>query len=444
MNSLKHRIYELVLEEKEYLYAFGEDIFLHPEPGYRELRTRDRVEKALLRMGARDITTWGLTGLKAWLPGLRNPRLPGIAILGEMDAVITPEHPHADPHTGAAHACGHHAGLTAMLGAGLALVKALPALAGNICLIAAPAEEYVEIAYRKELIAQGKIRYPGGKQQLISEGCFDDIHMAMMVHALSDSGVPRVCVSSRAGGFVGKSVRFTGREAHAGGSPHMGINALNAASAAIMCIHALRETFRDEDHVRVHPILTKGGDAVNTVPADVRMESYVRAASTDAMADANARVNRAILGASFALGVHAEIEDLPGYLPLEESPALSRIFADNASLLFPEATVSWNQAFCGSTDMGDLSRLMPVIQPTVSGFSGALHSRDFRVTDPRMAYLAPAVIMACTAAELLADQGRKAWDLLRDFPAGTKEQYNDFWQDFLSPPGELPSGPGLT
>lgn len=442
MNNLKRRIYELILNEQEALYAFGEDIFLHPELGYREFRTHDKVETALRRMGAGNITTWGLTGLKAWLPGLRNPRLPSIAILGEMDGVISPDHPHADPHTGAAHACGHHAGLTAMLGAGLALSKVLPELSGNICLIAAPAEEYVEMDYRKSLKSQGKIRYLGGKQQLISEGCFDDIHMAMMVHALPDSPVPQVCVASSAGGFLGKTVRFSGREAHAGGAPHMGINALNAASAAIMCIHALRETFRDEDHVRVHPILTKGGDVVNTVPADVRMESYVRAAFPDAMADANTKVNRAILGASYALGVHAEIEDLPGYLPLKESPALSRIFAANASLLFPEAPVSWNQPFCGSTDMGDLSYLMPVIQPTVSGFSGALHSRDFRVTDPRMAYLAPAVLMAATAADLLMNEGQKSADLLRDFSPKSKEQYNALWKDLLSPSGErLPDLP---
>ncbi len=433
MNNLRKKLYDYIIEEKDSLYAFGEDIFRHPELGYREHRTHDKVQEALLGMGVKDMTTWGLTGIKAWLPGQKDPRLPNIAILGEMDAVVSPEHPQADPLTGAAHACGHHAGLTAMLGAGMSLLKALPELAGNICLIAAPAEEYVEIDYRRCLLASGKIRYLGGKQQLISEGCFDDIHIAMMVHALSDSPSPQICVSSTAGGFVGKSVRFMGREAHAGGAPHLGVNALNAASAALMCIHALRETFRDEDHVRVHPIITRGGDMVNTVPADVRMESYVRAASLEALADANARVNRAIRGAAYALGAGAEIEDLPGYLPLEESRMLSRIFEDNAALLYPQAPVIRNQPFCGSTDMGDLSYVLPVIQPTVSGFTGALHSKDFRVTDPGMAYLAPAVLMAATAADLLAEGGQKAAAVLKEFTPKDKEQYNSLWQEFLSP-----------
>ncbi len=437
MNDLRHTLYEIITREKEYLYAFGEDIFLHPELGYREHRTHAKVQEALLRIGVTDMATWGLTGIKAWLPGCRSSLFPRIAILGEMDAVVSPSHPQADPLTGAAHACGHHAGLTAMLGAGLALSKALPQLAGNICLIAVPAEEYVEIDYRRSLLASGQIRYLGGKQQLISEGCFDDVDMAMMVHALSDAPSPEICVSSTAGGFIGKSVRFIGREAHAGGAPHLGINALNAAMAAIMCIHALRETFRDEDHVRIHPIITKGGDMVNTVPADVRMESYVRAASLDALADANAKVNRAIRGAAYALGAAAETEDLPGYLPLEESETLSRVFSDNASLLFPEASLHRNRPFCGSTDMGDLSYLMPVIQPTVSGFAGALHSKEFRVTDPRMAYLAPAVLMAATAADLLTDGGHAAADILKGFPPRTKEQHGFLWRSFLSP-GSLP------
>lgn len=433
MDNVKKKLYDSIIEEKDSLYAFGEDIFLHPELGYREHRTHAKVQEALLHMGVTNITTWGLTGIKAWLPGPKDPSLPTIAILGEMDAVVSPGHPQADPLTGAAHACGHHAGLTAMLGAGMSLLKVLPNLAGNICLIAAPAEEYVEIDYRRSLLDSGKIRYLGGKQQLISEGCFDDIQIAMMVHALSDSPCPQVCVSSTAGGFVGKSVRFKGREAHAGGAPHLGVNALNAASVALMCIHALRETFRDEDHVRVHPIITKGGDMVNTVPADVRMESYVRAASLSAMADANAKVNRAIRGASYALGAGAEIEDLPGYLPLEESGALSEIFAGNAALLFPETAVSQNRPFCGSTDMGDLSYVMPVIQPTVSGFAGALHSKDFRMTDPKMAYLVPAALMAATAADLLADGGQKAAAVLKGCVHKDREQYNALWQDFLSP-----------
>lgn len=155
------------------------------------------------------------------------------------------------------------------------------------------AEEYVEIGWRAGLRRAGEVQYLGGKQQLIAEGAFDDIDMAMMVHSETDAPQPRAVVAGAAGGFIGKELRFLGKEAHAGGAPWEGVNALNAASLAIAAIHANRETFRDEDHVRVHPIITKGGDLVNTVPADVRMESYVRAASVQAMRTANAKVNRA-------------------------------------------------------------------------------------------------------------------------------------------------------
>ena len=428
MDDRKEKIYAAVQKYGRELIAFGEDILQHPELGYREQRTQGKIMDAFMQMGLRDIAVCGLTGVKGWLPGPRNPQLPRIAILGEMDAVVSPLHPLADPLTGAAHACGHHAGLTAMLGAGMAILEAAPELAGSICLMAVPAEEYVEIAYRKELAASGRIKFLGGKQQLISEGCFDDVDVAMMVHALTDCPGPRVCVSSTAGGFIGKSVRFIGREAHAGGAPHLGVNALNAAAAAIMCIHARRETFRDEDHVRVHPIITKGGDIVNTVPADVRMESYVRAATTDAMADAGQKVDCAIRGAAYAVGAEVIIENLPGYLPLKESLPLSRLFAENASILFPDMEICGNQPFCGSTDMGDLSHMIPVIQPTISGFAGALHSSEFHVTDPELAYLAPAVLMAATAGDLLTDGGMLWKEIREGMPRKKRAEYEAMWE----------------
>lgn len=416
---------------KEELLDFAEDIRLHPELGYREIRTKEKVSAAFSRHHLRDTEVFGLTGVKGRLPGMYHPGMPTVAIIGEMDAVPCPSHPDADPDTKAAHACGHHAGLTAMLGAGLILQTACPELSGNVCLIAAPAEEYVELEYRKQLLTKGKIHYLGGKQELIREGCFENIDLAMMVHAQTDCDAPTICVSSTAGGFVGKSVRFIGKEAHAGGAPHLGINALGAASAALTCIGLIRETFRDEDHVRVHPIITKGGDAVNTVPADVRMESYVRAAGMEAMKSANNKVNRAIRGAAYAVGAAADIEDLPGYLPLDESAPLSDLFAGQVSALFPDARLLRSQPFCGSTDMGDLSWLLPVIQPTISGFRGALHSRDFAVTDTDWAYLVPALLMAATTADLLAEGGTHARQVMAAHPRHSREEYDALWESFF-------------
>lgn len=427
--ALKREACQAIDAASDELIAFGEDIFRHPELGFKEERTGQKVAGAFAALRLQGLARPGRTGVKGWLPaGRPGPR---IAILGELDAVISPQHPFADPATGAAHACGHHAQLAAMLGAAAGLRAVAPQLAGAICFLAAPAEEYIEIGYRSALRREGKLQYLGGKQQLIAEGAFDDIDLAMMVHAETDTKGAHVVTRGPAGGFIGKNVRFIGREAHAGGAPWLGVNALNAASLAIQAIHAQRETFRDCDAVRVHPILTKGGDLVNTVPADVRMESYVRAVSLDAMRDANAKVNRAVRGAAYAVGAGAEIEDMPGYLPLRQNAPLSDLFAQNARTLLPDACIEQGLPFCGSTDTGDLSYLMPVIQPTVSGFTGALHSREFAVTDKALAYLVPAKLLAMTAIDLLAGDAAMAQRICRDFPRKTIAAYRQLWDDLL-------------
>ena len=176
-------------------------------------------------------------------------------------------------------------------------------------------------------------------------------------------------------------MRFIGKEAHAGGAPHEGINALNAATIAITCINAQRETFRDCDSVRVHPIITKGGDVVNTVPADVRMESFVRANNIEALQNANKKVNRAIEGASYAIGTKVIIDDMIGYMPMHQNSYMSKLFSNNAKELLGKEHVFSDIPFAGSSDMGDLGYILPVIQLTISGFTGAAHSKEFTVSD---------------------------------------------------------------
>lgn len=417
------------------LIAFGEDISRHPELGYREQRTSGKVLEAFRELGLQDITHPARTGVKGWLP--TGGGAASVAVIGELDAVLSPLHPQADPNTGAAHACGHNAQLAALLGAATGLKAVAGYLGGRVCFLAAPAEEYVEIGWRGSLRQQGELEYLGGKQQLISEGAFTDIDMALMVHSETDAEGSHVVVGGPAGGFIGKEVQFIGKEAHAGGAPWQGVNALNAAALAIQAIHAQRETFRDTDQVRVHPILTKGGDLVNTVPADVRMESYVRAATIEAMQSANAKVDRAIRGAAYAIGAEARICNLPGYLPLHQNEALSSLFAENARVLLPDAQVDEGLPFCGSTDMGDLSYLLPVIQPTVSGFAGAAHSKDFRIIDPQLAYIVPAKLLAMTVIDLLANEAQQALSVKSAAPRHTPEDYHALWQKILAQPGEV-------
>ena len=409
------------------LIAFGRDILAHPELGYRETRTAGRVLQAFEDMGLAEITRPARTGVKGWLLRGGGPR---IAVIGELDAVLSPGHPFADPATGAAHACGHNAQLAAMLGCGVGLRAVAGALAGSVCLIAAPAEEYIEIGWRAGLRQDGQLQYLGGKQQMIAEGAFDDIDMAMMVHSETNAPRPRAVVGGGAGGFIGKELRFIGREAHAGGAPWEGVNALNAAALAISAIHANRETFRDEDHVRVHPIVTKGGDLVNTVPADVRMESYVRAAGIDAMCSANAKVNRAARGAAYAVGAQVEIRDLPGYLPLAPDAKLAECLRENAAAMMGEKNVFSGVHSAGSTDMGDVSQIMPTVHPWVGCVKGTLHGADYVVDNEEVAYVKCPQALACMIVDLLWDDAEKADEICREFkPVFTKETYCQFLED---------------
>ena len=128
-------------------------------------------------------------------------------------------------------------------------------------------------------------------------------------------------------GFVSKVIRYKGLAAHAAGTPHLGVNALNAASLGLSALAYQRETFRDDDHVRIHPIITKGGNLVNVVPDEVVIETLVRAANKDAIADAAAKTDRAFKAGAIAVGASCEITTMPGYLPALSEKADESVLA---------------------------------------------------------------------------------------------------------------------
>jgi len=427
MNELKKAALAAIDANRDRIIAIGKQIFANPELGYKETKTAALVREVFDELGLAYTDGHAITGVKARANGTESRA--SVCIMGEMDAVVCPMHPHADAQTGAAHACGHHAQVATMLGTAMGLLPIMQDLCGDVVFFAVPAEEYVEIAYRESLRNDGKIHYFGGKQQLIAENAFDDVDMALMVHSTTDLG--NIAAVPNGGlGFIGKTVRFKGRSAHAA-SPHLGVNALNAAMASMMCIHGLRETFRDEDGVRVHPILTKGGDLVNVIPADVRMETYVRANNLDAIRQANAAVTRAIRGATYALGAEAEITDFEGYVPYDHNELLAETFAADARELLGEKAVVPHGPFSGSTDVSDLGLVIPVIQPIVGGFTGAAHSEDFAVADEEWAYIVPAKLMAMTVIDLLANGAEKALAVKASQPRGSAKAYGAMWDALL-------------
>ncbi|MDL2215907.1 peptidase dimerization domain-containing protein, partial [Ruminococcaceae bacterium OttesenSCG-928-N02] len=264
-------------KNKDKIFAIGDSIYNEPELGYKEVKTAAKLSALLTEAGIEHRTEVAITGVVAPLKG-RNSKV-RVAVMGELDAVVSPLHPNADPVTNAAHACGHNCMIAALSGVALALKEAdiMAELDGDVVLMGVPAEEYVEIEYRHGLKEEGKIHFLGGKPEFIRLGELDDIDMLVMQHTTDSIGSERwASCGGAANGFVGKLIRYKGQEAHAGGAPHRGINALNAAQLGLAAVNAQRETFKDDDHIRVHPIITKGGDLVNVVPADVRLETYVR------------------------------------------------------------------------------------------------------------------------------------------------------------------------
>lgn len=425
LNAWKTEICNAVDRRRDEIIDIGESIMDAPELGFKETQTADRVKQTFDQIGVTFEDGLALTGVKAVLRGAKEG--PTIALMGELDALQVPDHPRADPISGAAHACGHNAQIAGLMGAAMALSDTDIAkhLAGNIVFFAVPAEEYVEINYRVGLVKEGKTSFLTGKQELIKLGHFDDIDMAVMIHSTSpevSEGSMGIAPSSN--GFLAKNIRFLGKASHAGIFPERGVNALYAAQLALSAINAQRETFRDQDCVRIHPIITKGGDLVNIIPAEVCMETYVRAKTPDAILDASQKVDRALRGAAMAMGCKVEIETVPGNLPLRNDPDLAEIFRDTAGAVLGEENYRDYPHSGGSTDAGDLSQIMPVLHPMMTGAAGAHHQIDWCIADHESGYIAPAKTLAMMAVDLLSNDAAKARKILsKNSPAMSKAEY---------------------
>ena len=428
--ELKRLVFEEIDSRADEIVNLSRTILGHPEPGFREVKTSKVVADKFAELGIPFRSGLALTGVRGELVG-GSPG-PTMAILGELDSLIVNEHPHADPTTGAAHACGHHCQIGMMLGATIGLMQpeVLSALSGRIIPMAVPAEEYIEIEYRDSLRRDGKLEFLGGKPELIKLGEFDDVNLAMMMHTTSVPEERQLCISGTNNGTVAKKIQFVGRGAHAGGAPHLGINALNAATLALSAINFNRETFKDEDTVRVHPIITRGGEAVSAVPADVRMETFVRGRTIEAIADANTKVDRALRAGAMAVGASVNIQTIPGYMPLSQDQQMNQIFGANAATLVGEDNVGRVVHRTGSTDMGDVSQVMPSIHPYVGGATGLGHGANYVVHDYNLAVLTAAKAMAATVVDLLADGAAQGGRVVAEHrPEMTRQEYLTFMRN---------------
>lgn len=423
-DELKAELCTAVDEIAKDIKAYADEAVKNAELGYFETRTSNRVARELEKLGLEVEKGLALTGLRANVKS--NKPGPNIGIIGELDGVTCRSHPFANPDTGASHACGHNLQISMMLAVAGALAKTnvMDKLSGQVSLLATPAEEFIDIERRKGLHDEGKITYFCGKQEFIKLGIMDDIDMSMMVHAGENVPGQGVAVPDEGNGFRIFMLNIKGVQAHAAAAPEAGINALHAAVAGINAVNALRETFRDEDHVRVHYIITKGGDSANSVPDDVRLEGYVRAISADKIDEVFDRVMKAFKSAAESIGAKCYVTSIPGDMPLKPSFELNSLFADNAKVLIGEENVKEHTMFKASTDMGDLMHVMPALHGFSGGVTGALHSKDFTVLDFDAAVIVPAKAMLMTIVDLLADDAKIGREIVSSFkPVYTKEEY---------------------
>jgi amidohydrolase len=360
------------------LAALSRQIHDHPELGYQEVQACAWLSGFLEAKGFRlERGVAGVpTAFRATLDGAGTG--PTIAIMCEYDAL-----------PGIGHACGHNIIATsgAGAGAGLAAVRSkLPG--GRIQVIGTPAEEG-----------------GGGKVKLLKAGVFEGVDCALMIH-----GFDRTILHQDLLGIVRADFEYAGKAAHAAADPWAGINALDACIQTFNAVSMLRQQVRSD--CRIHGIIVNGGAAANIIPEYAKATFYVRAPRIDTMWDLYRRVVACAEGAARATGATLTVtQNEMVYEPLKRNQVLLDLFAANmreAGLVEGEPVPDR----LGSSDVGNVSQMLPTIQPMVAiaPTGMAIHTRDFADAAVKplahTGMLGAAKTMAMTTFDLLADPER--------------------------------------
>lgn len=425
------RILRLIDVHKDQIIAFAEDIAAHPEPGYEEFCTAGKTAEVLKNLGYKvteHLARTGVKGTKSIKEG------PSLTVIGELDAIGCHSHPNANPVTGVAHACGHHAQMAAMIGCAIAMADpdVQKCLAGTVNFLAVPAEEYIDADKRARLKKEG-IEFCCGKSEMIRTGVFDDTDIALTTHVHMVPVEEDFYLGNPAcNGYSAERVTVRGKAAHGAIDPWNGVNALSITTSAIQMMGLMRETFREEDHVRLHNVIRKAGDVINSVPDEAIVETKVRAASLDKICEITDMVNRAYAGSAYAFGGKIEMEKLQGYMPIIPRAADNALIEAADDLGLNYRTVQKGDFNNACTDVGDLSHLVPVVNFTFKGFEGKLHGADFKITDPEKAYILPAKLLALTVYKLLKNGGQEAKKITKSYtPVFNKESYIQYVKDTI-------------
>ncbi|MFQ5879468.1 MAG: M20 family metallopeptidase [Dehalococcoidia bacterium] len=383
--ELKRRVADVVEEHRWELIDLSLRIHAHPEIAFQEEKAAAWLRDYLEAKGfsvERSICDIATAFRASYGEGQ-----PRVAFVAEYDAL-----------PGVGHGCGHNIIAAASVGAAVAAKEVLSHTGGTIVVVGTPAEEA-----------------EGGKVYMVRRGAFEGLDAALIAHP----GNRDVAVA-RSLACVEIWVEYFGREAHAASRPEDGINALDAMVIAYNAISALRQQLRDS--ARIHGIITDGGQAVNVIPAHAAARFLVRAEDDHYLEALKERVLACFQAGAEATGARLEYHwDEAQYAAMCNNMPLVEAYRRNAEALGREMEEPEGRRSMGSTDMGNVSRVVPAIHPTIAIAPPevSIHTPQFREIAASEAghqgLLDAAKALAMTAVDFLADADlrRRAWEEFR-------------------------------
>ena len=343
LSELKARAIERVDALAAELTGLALDIHEHPELAFQEYRSATALAELLGRHGLE--AKLGAGGLEtAFQAEHGDGRGPTVAVLAEYDAL-----------PGVGHGCGHNLICTAAVGAGLAVAASAAEMPGRLLVIGTPAEEG-----------------GGGKIILARAGLFEGVDAAMMFHPSGRNMVNRGSLA-----MTRVKVEFHGKAAHAASAPDLGVNALEAMIQTFVSVNGLRQHLR-RDAV-MHGVITDGGKVANIVPAYTSAEFSVRANDFEYRDQLIERLRNCVEAAALSTGCQGVVAPGMGYDNMVPNQALAEVFKENLVQLGVDVQAPRPGERMGSTDMGDISQLLPAIHPYLAIASESVpgHSIDF-------------------------------------------------------------------
>ncbi len=376
VDQLKEKAWQVIRSREEEFSQLALEILNHPELGYQEFKSSQVLLDMLAQAGFETQKPYGSLET-AFRAQKSNAEKPAIFFLAEYDAL-----------PGVGHGCGHNLIGTAAVAAAIGVADVLAETAGTIGVIGTPAEEYM-----------GEEE---GKVKLLRAGAFDDVTVALMLHPSYARQV-----IGRDLGFIACEFRFYGRPAHAAADPWNGLNALDGVIATFNNINALRQHV--EPHVRIHGVITDGGQVPNIIPEFTSAQFMVRAEDPETLENVYERVCACAEAGALSSGTRLEIEKITTVYNTRVNQTLNRLIVENYDQIGVPITAAPHQ-MDASSDFGNVSQVLPAAMFMIESHPSGIpwHSQEVAEASGRekaiTAMINGACVMAGVALDLLVDQ----------------------------------------